>query len=690
MKRRADFRRPENFWKEKGDMVLAVARYMGLPFCEMNGDMPKGISFCQVRYRTRKGEEKIKWLTDKPLKKKEEMLALCLWTIFPVGIYPTKRSLDPKEQRYGYLVGISDREGCPLCSAMIEVKWDGAIVKQTVDVGKERTRDMREEIPTGLRYPKAIFAKLNRCMARFFWSDLWCGPIYSAWYRPDNGIAVYMGNIGDHRETWGNGLTTLLQSLYGDAAAVLLSFTCFSLLRPWFAEYPMLDEKSSYLAVKKKLPQLLALNVCSRGDIHSAEQLAMLCCGVFQRMEEKKFPIYDGVAIQKFPKRPWALNEDEFERKILRPASVMWVNRCPAKGLKKENRILDLQVRVGAQSQNFEFDVAGLVKALTKKISDEDFEQWRRAVEQDRKRQTPIAIKALKELQKLEKKWEFAFQDVDIEDECQKLRRIDYAEDPIGQIKDLRQGINREITVESGKDIKALESETKKVLSDCLREMRKIHKENARKENFLTPYYNEARQEVLEIRGVKTAVLDKITFLWASGKFFITLLPEMDRTWVREKIFHALVLLAKEQKEPWSASIPLEKYLAKEIRDGNCARIRGERSDSEGITVWYDPQKQVFLLPVKTYFNGLCSYIEESQITRRLYEQKLAEEGALLTANRENQKRRTFEVKVQRGASSILVLKIPLSQFWEDFRADREIKRVLQKLHQEHTPLREH
>lgn len=38
MKRRADFRRPENFWKEKGDMVLAVARYMGLPFCEMNAE----------------------------------------------------------------------------------------------------------------------------------------------------------------------------------------------------------------------------------------------------------------------------------------------------------------------------------------------------------------------------------------------------------------------------------------------------------------------------------------------------------------------------------------------------------------------------------------------------------------------------------------------------------------------------
>lgn len=115
MKKRADFRRPESFWEEKGDMVLAVARYMSLPFYEMNEDMPKGIPFCQVRYRTRKGEEKTKWLTDKPLKKKQETLTLCLWTIFPVGIYPTKRSLDPKEQRYGYLVGISDREGCPLC-----------------------------------------------------------------------------------------------------------------------------------------------------------------------------------------------------------------------------------------------------------------------------------------------------------------------------------------------------------------------------------------------------------------------------------------------------------------------------------------------------------------------------------------------------------------------------------------------
>ncbi len=70
MKNRADFRRPESFWEEKGDMVLAVARYMGLPFYEMNEDTPEGISFCQVRYRTRKGKEKIKWLTDKPLKKR--------------------------------------------------------------------------------------------------------------------------------------------------------------------------------------------------------------------------------------------------------------------------------------------------------------------------------------------------------------------------------------------------------------------------------------------------------------------------------------------------------------------------------------------------------------------------------------------------------------------------------------------
>ena len=688
MKNRADFRRPESFWEEKGDMVLAVARYMGLPFYEMNEDTPEGISFCQVRYRTRKGKEKIKWLTDKPLKKRQDMLDRCLWTIFPVGIYPTKRSLDPKEQRYGYLVGISDRVGRKLCSAMMEVKWDGTIVKQDIDIGKERTQDIREQTPTSFRYPKAIFARLNRCIARFFWSDLWCGPTYAAWYRPDSGIAVYMGNKEKHQETWGNGLTLLLESPYVDVAAVLLSYTCFSLLRPWFAEYPILNEKSPYLEVKKKLPQLLALNVYSK-DQHLAEQLAKLCCGAFSLMGEK-FPIYDGVSIQKFPKRLRALNGDEFEQKILRSASILWVNRCPAKELKKENRILNLQIPSYIKSQSFDFDVAGLIKVLTKKISDEDFEQWRRVVEQDRKRQTPIAIKALKELQKLEKKWGFAFQDVDIEDECQKLRRIDYTEDPIGQIKDLRRGINREIAVESGKDIEALESKTKKVLSDCLREMGKIHKENTRKENFLAPYYNEARQEVFEIRGVKTAVLDKITFLWASGKFLITLLPEMDRTWMREKIFHALVLLAREQQEPWSASIPLEKYLAKEIRDGNCARIRGEGSDSERVTVWYDPQKQVFLLPAKTYFDGLHSYVEEPQITRRLYEQKLAEEGALLTANRENQKRRTFEVKVQRGASSILVLKIPLSQFWEDFRADREIKRVLQKLHQEHTPLREH
>lgn len=181
MNRRADFRCPENFWEEKGNMVLAVARYMGLPVYELDGRMPEGLRFHQVRYLTKKGKEKTKWLTNEPLKKKQTELARYSWTIFPTGIYPTKRSLNPKEQRYGYLLKMKDGEKAILCSAMIEVRWDGAIVKQNIDIGKEKVKDIREQIPKDFRYPKAIFAKLNRCMAQFFVSDLWCGFAYAAW-----------------------------------------------------------------------------------------------------------------------------------------------------------------------------------------------------------------------------------------------------------------------------------------------------------------------------------------------------------------------------------------------------------------------------------------------------------------------------------------------------------------------------
>lgn len=488
MKKRADFRRPENFWEEKGDMVLAVARYMGLPFYEMNGDMPKGISFCQVRYRTRKGEEKSKWLTDRPLKVKQEMLALCLWTIFPVGIYPTKRSLDPKEQRYGYLVGISDREGCPLCSAVIEVKWDGAIVKQTVDVGKERTRDMREEIPTGLRYPKAIFAKLNRCMARFFWSDLWCGPMYAAWYRPEDSIAIYMGDTGESQEAWTNGLKPLLQSQYGDAVAVLLSYVCFSILRPWFDDYPSLNNKSPYFEVKKKLPLLLALNAQSK-DMKSAEELAQLCCGAFQNMGDGTLPIYDGVALQEFPKRYSPLSEGMFEKKVLQSSSILWVNRKLAKEVKQKNRVLNLQVPSGFDKEKYKFKILDMIRALTETISAKDREMKINIMEKDRKRQTRVAVKTLNSLRKLEKKYNFEFQEVEIVEEFARLQQDIPTEGLVNQFADVRGRIHTEIITEAEFDVDNFDSEAKKVFSDCLREMRKIHKENCARGNFLEPYY---------------------------------------------------------------------------------------------------------------------------------------------------------------------------------------------------------
>lgn len=435
------------------------------------------------------------------------------------------------------------------------------------------------------------------------------------------------------------------------------------------------------------MPRVLAINAQSK-ELKSAEQLAELCCGVFSHMGDGQFPIYDGVAIQKFPQRHSALNENEFERKVFQPANILWVNRKLAKGLRKENRVLDLQIRPGFNAATFELNTLEVVAALTAAISKKDLDMQIKILKADRNRQIPVAVKALEGLRRAEEKYHFEFQSIGIDEEFEKLRKDTPTESIVEQFVGLEYSVHTEIITEAKWEIKDFDEEVKKLFADCLREMRKIHKENSARENFLAPYYRNAIQELSGIHGVASVVIKKIAFLWASVKFFITLLPDKDKEWVRRNMFRALVSFAEGQKEPWSASSYLKEYIADEIKAGHCARIRGTKSNDESTTLWYDPKNQVFLLPASLYFEHLLPYIQEGQITRRVFEKKLVGEGTLLTVKRGTQLRRTFEVKTQVGEASILVLRIPLARFWEAFREEPQILNRIRRWHQESTPLR--
>lgn len=671
------------FWNDTSEEILKKAKLEGIPFCELDDFSQAGISFVQIRYKTKKGKEKTKWLTNKWLKKKQTALHFCKWTFLPLGISSIRKSLKPEGWRYDYQIRVESnaKDGNKPFVEKVGVKRDGTIIGKT---------QMEEQIPNKLHYPKQMVARLNRFFIKYFLAELWSDYRYAAWYRSHDGYATYMGIGRKNGQGSIEGLEKLLQSPYGNAAAVLLSYNCFSLLKPWLLNYPDVNLKSPYLTVKKRLPKMFAINIRSN-DLVTAENIAEYCCGEFDRMGNRKFPIIDGVDIQKVPGKQASLSENAFEQRILQQASVLWVNRKPSKSLKRDGKMLDLQVPMEFTIQNFAFDVSNLIATVVYRVEEENRKVQEKINSLDVEVQKPIIRNMVSYLKIVAQRYSFEFQEVELDESLRRILNRDWKDGLIREVVALRESVESEIEECAAEDVDSFLDELQQLFSVCLREMRKAHKKNQLQENSSILNYEDALREMkekLSIVKVAEPILEKISYLWASAKFFITALPKENQGRISRQILQSLCTFAKEQKDPWSASIYLKKYLAEEIRNGNCARIRGERSDSERITVWYDPQKQVLLLPSKTYFENLCSYIEEPQVTKRIFEQKLTEEGLLLTVKRGGQIRRTFEVKIRVGGGSDSVLKIPLEKLGEGFRKDTRVQKVLQQLYADDTPLR--
>lgn len=355
-----------NFWEDTSEELLHWLLQDGVPICTIFEDLPPGIHLCQIRYKSNKGKLKTRWLEDKRPKSASQDVFFGVWTLRPEGIKLRKQSICPSDFSFCFhmdkMLTYDKESDFFQYVAKIETSLDGRLLRRTI---VEEEGD--NTFPVRFAFPKRIVSKINHVLMENFLYKLWRGPRYAAWHRVPDGISVYMGMINYRGQEYHDKLSALLRSDIGDVALVLLAYTCFSILKPFFPQYHELDATTPYIKAKRYLPEHLAINVRSDPP-ELAARLADLCCRWFQANKHDRIPIIDGVVIQKTPQKPTALGINEYEAKVLQPACVLWVNRIPAKELTESGRIIDLQLPAGAVGIDVEPFVADMVASLTQKI----------------------------------------------------------------------------------------------------------------------------------------------------------------------------------------------------------------------------------------------------------------------------------------------------------------------------------
>ena len=128
----------------------------------------------------------------------------------------------------------------------------------------------------------------------------------------------------------------------------------------------------------------------------------------------------------------------------------------------------------------------------------------------------------------------------------------------------------------------------------------------------------------------------------------------------------------------------LEAYLKKLISENRYARVRGKGSDRETVCLWYDPRERMFLLK-NSYFPELKNlFAEDQKLTKRSWELLMEKAGFLETVQRDNQTRRSFEIRTKVGSSEkVSVLKIRAQILSEKFLAHKIVHVALQKMEQD-------
>lgn len=312
-----------------------------------------GIILYQIRYQYKEDVWRTKtewytWQTREGFQKKTVILGECQWVFRPLNIFCRngEGTLISNMLTYSYRMDVkkSDRNSRKSVrySAYIQTDLNGKVLKKKYLAG-----DKEEDIPIRFVFPKKVVSQINRCLTNSFWSEFCSGPCCATWYCTEKGIAHYLGHIQSSAENQKfsyHDLTKLIDGPNGDAALILLAYTCFSVLKPFFPSYPTLRQNSKYLDAKKNIPKQVAINIWSNGE-NDAEKLVDVCCGCFQKFISSKkntVVISEGIKIQKTSRELSQLGINEFESKVIQPASVLWIDRRPHIELIQTGKILDI------------------------------------------------------------------------------------------------------------------------------------------------------------------------------------------------------------------------------------------------------------------------------------------------------------------------------------------------------------
>lgn len=675
-------------WDKIGQRLLAYLTIEKFPLLFSHESGCLGIIICQVRYRNEKGEVKTRWITvTEPFKKKYHLIAWCQWTFLPLSIGPRKRSMLPEDQRYCYLMKIEQGEiqentqkllKCYI--AKIVTAKNGALLKkEDVDVASGENDSLKYKFA----FPRQLVSKINKCLANNFFPELWLGPSCAAWHRTDEGRAFYLGIPSISRMPELRQFFDLMNGPNGDAASVLLAYTCFSILKSFFPSYHILHKDARYYEAKKNIPKQIALNIWS-GHVAYVEKLADVCCGYFRNFEagedrKKSMPIADGIVIQTTPSKVKKLGVNEFESKVLQPACVLWMNREPARELVESGELLNIQIPAPVEDNDDILLSEFIVYALAYKMHERTTYAFGKRFDTDWKKSVPIVKNFL---ERLRERTDLQFGESSLESQVMQEELNDFREaksepcDLLLWLKQAKSHITVEIdrtleqqTVQDSRIISQLEEyrqQVEKMFAECVKEIRKIHKKNTRLLYSLDSVYIKTMKKLMENQSVSLMgqeIAKKIAYLSTSFRVFAKLtMPEAECNSLCDRVDLALISAFQRQLGIQSATGILEKYLLNLLEKGQCARIRGEGSDSSSIRVWYDPkgagERGIFLIPSKNYFNNVKDYYPTRNINKSEFETSLADMGVLDTLSRKKQKRRTFEAVVQKGGRKQSVLKI--------------------------------
>ena len=630
----------------------------------------EGINICQARYENKHGKIKTKWLTNKPLKQSKIIISRCQWTFLPLSIIPQKRSVLSDDQYYCFLMRVRQEEGKNIknYTAKVETLKNGTRIKE-----KDVFIDEENSLPFKYKYafPKSAVSQINKCLMSNVLPVLWEGPSCAVWHRSDEGRAFYLGTKRIEGNPKIEPLLDLIRGENGNTASILIAYSCFAMLKSFYPKYHILKRNSSYFEVKRHLPKQISLNIKS-DQILWAKHLIDICCGCFERLEKDKMPVIDGIKVQKIPSKLASLGISEFERKVIQPACILWVNREPVEELMQSGKVLNVQVVSEVNDDLNSYLSECLMYIIANQMKAKTNNAYEKCLDKDWEGSAPLIDEFLSRIEKFaNSRFDKNSEEYEIVSEVANDFRSRKSE-PIDSricLDNIKRKIVKKIdrilrhlageNLKVKKDLNGLKDEILREYNIFLNHIRKIQKDDRLEFYSLNSAYKEALKRLNENKSVHMMgqeIVEKIAYLQTSFQFFVRAgIPSKYQQELCDKVEASLISAYQSQLNTRPQDV-IEQYILSLLETGRCARIRGKGSGN--ACCWYDPRQKMFLIPAKTYFSDLKKDFLTAEANKRDFETELVRANALCVVQREKQKRRTLEVVVQKGGGKMSVLKI--------------------------------